>query len=188
MILLYILYGHRTSNILQHVCRDAYTCKPSSRFLWCFLLWSHFVGPTGVWQSVSWSSRPTVDANTSECLRVPHWNSQQHSGITLCYSHEMAGHFELSLQQRISFWFILLCLPQRSLSSLNSLSTKKLLRGSLRYYVMWIYVAFCIQRPVGRKFQAELIARTFGPWCSWQSNQTWQIRIFLRCASRLYNS
>ena len=157
------------------------------------LLWYPFVGPTGVWQLVSWSSRPTLDANTlNACgfhiwLKSPAlWNCS-----VLLPRSSWSPWAEFATSQLHDVVLIRLIMfnsfcsgCRREVLPVGSLSTKKLLRCSLRYYVVCY-----IQRPVRWNFQAELIpARTFGPWCSWQFNQTWQIRIFLPCASRLFNS
>ena len=110
------------------------------------LLWSHFVGPTGVWQSVSWSSRTTLDANTSECFRVPHLIEIPSSPLELLCVTSTKWPLTLSWICSISCNVDSFCsVCRREVLALSSLSTKLLL-CSLRYVVC------CIQWPVGWNF------------------------------------
>jgi hypothetical protein len=112
---------HLTTFCNMYVEMDTqwYACKPSSRFLWYFFALISLCRPNG---------RLTVGILIfQDDIRCQHfwmlsrsafdWNSQQPSGIAMCYFHEMAAHFELNLQHLMQCWFILLCLPQRSLGT-----------------------------------------------------------------------
>lgn len=146
----------QTCNILQHLttCCNVYVemdtqdthANLQADSFDISLLWSHFVGPTGVWQSVSWSSRTTLAANTSECFRVPHLIEIPSSPLELLCVTSTKWPLTLSWICSISCNVDSFCsVCRREVLALSSLSTKLLL-CSLRYVVC------CIQWPVGWNF------------------------------------